>query len=190
MICPRSHNFDEAKLLPFFFFFAKPVACRSSWDRDQTHATVVTWVAAVTMPDPYPLHHKTPILFIITGKFVWSTHSLQSMCFKCSNSGDDGQWLTHTLLPSHPVTGDTYLRHLLWGTESTQTRSHWEGSSGETEPLTPALLAAYRLRGGGLWEEKEKQDCFVTLTYPRLHVNPSPQNAKQGVNNGPQGLCL
>ena len=30
----------------YFFFLAMPVACRSAWARDQTHAT------AVTTPDP------------------------------------------------------------------------------------------------------------------------------------------
>ena len=34
------------------FFLAVPMACRSSWAKDQTLATAVTWAAAVTMPDP------------------------------------------------------------------------------------------------------------------------------------------
>ena len=32
----------------FLFFLAAPMACRSSWARDQTHATAVTWVTTVT----------------------------------------------------------------------------------------------------------------------------------------------
>ena len=40
----------------FFFFvivLAVPMARESSWARDQTCATAVTWTAAVKMPDPY-----------------------------------------------------------------------------------------------------------------------------------------
>ena len=36
----------------FFFFFATPAAFWSSWARDQTRTTAVTWAAAMTTPDP------------------------------------------------------------------------------------------------------------------------------------------
>ena len=36
----------------FYSFLAMPVACGSSWARDQTHATAVTQAAAVTTLDP------------------------------------------------------------------------------------------------------------------------------------------
>ena len=38
----------------FFFFLAAPAACGSSQARDQTHATAVTGIAAVTTPDSEP----------------------------------------------------------------------------------------------------------------------------------------
>ena len=37
-----------------FFFLAAPAACGSSQARDQTHATAVTGIAAVTTPDSEP----------------------------------------------------------------------------------------------------------------------------------------
>ena len=38
--------------LLLFVFLATPVACGSSWARDQTHATAVTTATLVTTPDP------------------------------------------------------------------------------------------------------------------------------------------
>lgn len=38
----------------FFFLLAMMVAQGSSWARDLTHATAVTCVVALTVPDPYP----------------------------------------------------------------------------------------------------------------------------------------
>ena len=35
-------------------FLAVPVACGSSWARDQTLATAATQATVVTTPDPYP----------------------------------------------------------------------------------------------------------------------------------------
>ena len=37
---------------------AIPVACGSSWTRDQTHTTAETQATAVTMLDPYPSVQK------------------------------------------------------------------------------------------------------------------------------------
>ena len=39
-------------LLLLLSFLATLEACRSSWARDQTHTTAVTWATAVTMSDP------------------------------------------------------------------------------------------------------------------------------------------
>lgn len=37
-----------------FVFFGYTVSCGSSPAGNQTYATVATWAAAVTLPDPYP----------------------------------------------------------------------------------------------------------------------------------------
>ena len=50
-------TFELCRLF-FFFFLATPVACSSSWARDQTHATAVARATAVTMPEPQSAEPK------------------------------------------------------------------------------------------------------------------------------------
>ena len=46
----------------FFFFFALPVACRSSWPRNQTCTTAVTWATGGQCQILNPLSHQgTPL---------------------------------------------------------------------------------------------------------------------------------
>ena len=99
MICPRSHNFDEAKLLPCL----------------KVHSS----------------------LLLLLGNFYNQPTGCRTCAWSCSSSGDSRQWCIHTLLPSHPVTSNIYLRYLLWCIEIVQmgypgleARRGWTSDSG------------------------------------------------------------
>ena len=68
--------FNPISILPGnFFFLTVSVACRSSWARDQTHATAATQATAVTMLAPYPAEPPGNSLsgnFLLhAGNYVW-----------------------------------------------------------------------------------------------------------------------
>lgn len=51
---PRHNRLLPPQVKPLLFFFGYTVSCGSSPAGNQTYATVATWAAAVTLPDPYP----------------------------------------------------------------------------------------------------------------------------------------